>query len=150
MKANLEISQSDSKQVEIGLWYGSTLDLDPKLLQELYDYTHMLEDYVVFTPHIMTLQCPTCVYEVKNKECLSDGLYCLIPPKDSIGMLYNVTDEGVLWETLYGRCLHESIKEQKMDLLPFFNYLYNVRNTCFKNSFLGFQNNDTVLAEDIK
>ena len=55
MKANLEISQSDSKQVEIGLWYGSTLDLDPKLLQELYDYTHMLEDYVVFTPHIMTL-----------------------------------------------------------------------------------------------
>jgi hypothetical protein len=38
MKASLEISQSLSKQVEVGLWYGSTLDLDPKFLQDLYDY----------------------------------------------------------------------------------------------------------------
>lgn len=42
MKADLEISKSDSKTVEVGLWYGSTLDLDPKLLQELYDYQHIL------------------------------------------------------------------------------------------------------------
>lgn len=33
MKATLEISHSESKQVDVGLWYGSTLDLDPKLLQ---------------------------------------------------------------------------------------------------------------------
>lgn len=134
----------------MGLWYGSTLDLDPKLLQELYDYQHLLASYVRFSPHIMTLQCPTCVYEVKNKECLSDGLYCLIPPKDSIGSLYNVTDEGVLWETLYGRCLHESIKEKEPDMLSFFNYLYNVRKTCFRDTFMGFETNNTVSAQAIQ
>jgi hypothetical protein len=90
------------------------------------------------------------VYEVRNKECLSDGLYCLIPPKDAIGLMYNVTDEGVLLETLYGRCVHESVKDKQPDLLSFFNYLYNVRNTCFRNSWMGFETNDTVSAEDIK
>jgi hypothetical protein len=60
-----------------------------------------------------------------------------------------VTDEGLLWENLYGRCLHESIKDSQPDLLGYFNYLYNVRNTCFKNSFLGFTNNDTVTKDHI-
>ena len=150
MKATLEISHAESRQVDVGLWYGSTLDLNPKLLQQLFDYQKLIAEFVKFSPHIMTLQCPTCVYEVKEKECLSDGLYCLIPPKDEIGSQYNVTDEGVLWETLYGRCLHETVKDKEPDLLSFFNYLYNVRNTCFKNSFLGFENNDMVSMENIK
>jgi len=111
MKVDLEISHSDSEFVEVGLWYGSALDLDPKFLQGLYDYQHILQNNVKFTPHIITLQCPLCVFEVKEKECLSDGLYCLVPPKDEISKNYNVTDEGLLWENLYGRCLHEAIKD---------------------------------------
>ena len=35
---DLEISKSEDSIVEVGLWYGSTLDLDPTLLQGLYDY----------------------------------------------------------------------------------------------------------------
>lgn len=42
MKVQLEISHSESKTVEVSLWYGNTLDLDPKLLQELYDFQHLL------------------------------------------------------------------------------------------------------------
>lgn len=98
----------------------------------------------------MTLQCPTCVYEIKEKECFSDGLYCLIPPKDAIGQQYNVTDEGLLWENLYGRCLHESVKDTEPDLLSYFNYVYNVRTYCFKNHFMGFESNDTVTADYIQ
>jgi hypothetical protein len=55
MKVDLEISHSDSKFVEVGLWYGSALDLDPKFLQGLYDYQHVLQNNVKFTPHIITL-----------------------------------------------------------------------------------------------
>ncbi len=96
----------------------------------------------------MTIQCPTCVGEVKNRLCLSDGLYCLVPPKDSIARNYNVTDEAILWETLYGRCLHELVKEKEPNLLTFFNYLYNVRKMCFKShSILGFETNLTVTKE---
>ena len=32
MKAQIEISQTNSKTVDVSLWYGNTLDLDPKLL----------------------------------------------------------------------------------------------------------------------
>jgi len=38
MKADLEISHSSSSTVEVGLWYGNTLDLDLKLIGSLYDY----------------------------------------------------------------------------------------------------------------
>ena len=38
MKASLEVSHSDSKMVEVSLWYGSSLDLPISLIQELYDY----------------------------------------------------------------------------------------------------------------
>lgn len=107
MKAELEISHADSNIVDVGLWYGNTLDLDPKLLRSMYDYTVLLKDNVKFTPHIITLQCPICVFEVKEKECVSDGLYCLVPPKDEIGASYNVSDEGLLWEAIYGKCLHK-------------------------------------------
>jgi len=55
MKATLEISHAESKQVDVGLWYGSTLDLNPKLLQQLFDYQKLIAEFVKFTPHIMTL-----------------------------------------------------------------------------------------------
>jgi len=35
---DLEIMHKDDDIVEVGLWYGSALDLDPKFLQGLYDY----------------------------------------------------------------------------------------------------------------
>lgn len=94
----------------------------------------------------MTLQCPTCVHEIRDKECLSDGLYCLIPPKESINQQFNVSDEGLLLETLYGRCVHESVKDKEPDLLSYFNYVYNVRKVCFKQTWMGVETNDTVDA----
>lgn len=55
-----------------------------------------------------------------------------------------------MYENLYGRCLHETIRDKQPDLLGYFNYLYNVHNTCFKNKgwFYG-TTNDTVTKEDI-
>lgn len=133
----------------VGLWYGSTLDLDPKFLQSLYDYQHLMQDYVRFQPYLMSLQCPNCVTEVRDKECISGGLYCLIPPKDAIGSQFNVTDDGLMMEALFGRCLHEVVKTREPDLLSYFNYLYNTRNTCFKQTFMGVKNNDTVTTKQL-
>ena len=93
MRAELEVSQTASKMVEVSLWYGSSLDLPMNLMQELYDYQHMMKGFVKFTPRVMTLQCPTCVHQVKDKFCFSDGFYCLIPPRDDISKKHtNVTD----------------------------------------------------------
>lgn len=38
MVVDLEISHAQDSIVDVGLWYGSTLDLDPTFLQGLYDY----------------------------------------------------------------------------------------------------------------
>lgn len=42
LKVDLEISHSDSKRVEVGLWYGTTLDLSALLLKQLYNYQHLM------------------------------------------------------------------------------------------------------------
>lgn len=131
MKVQLEVSHTDSKMVEVSLWYGSSLDLPMNLMQELYDYQHMMKGFVKFTPRVMTLQCPTCVHEVKDKFCFSDGLYCLIPPRDDISKKHtNVTDAQLLDEVLFGRCVHEVYKDSDPDELFYFNYIYLILNTC--------------------
>jgi len=66
---------------------------------------------VTFTPHIMSLRCPNCVKEIRDTECLSNGTYCLIPPKQDINLEYDVTDEALLLENQYGRCVHEVVKD---------------------------------------
>ena len=89
-----------------------------------------MQESVVFTPHIMTLQCPNCVFEVREKDCISDGMFCLIPPKESINTKYNVSETGLLLEALYGRCVHEVVRYKEADLKDYFNYLVNTRSQC--------------------
>jgi|LauGreDrversion4_2_1035121.scaffolds.fasta_scaffold401291_2 hypothetical protein len=101
------------------------------LMQQLYDYQHLMKGFVKFTPRIITMQCPTCVHEVKDRECFSDGLYCLIPPRDEISLHHtNVSDFELLDEVIFGRCVHETFKYNDPDELDFFNYIYNILNTC--------------------
>jgi len=116
--------------VDVGLWYGSTLDLDPMFVESLYDYWQIIKKNIKFSAHIMTLQCPNCVFEVKEKECLSDGLYCLVPPKDTIGQQYNITDAAVLYDALFGRCVYENIKDDPQNTVSYYNFIYNSRKFC--------------------
>lgn len=56
LQASLEITHSEKRIVELSVWYSTTLDLDKKLLEQLYDYQHMMQDFVRFTPHILTMK----------------------------------------------------------------------------------------------
>ena len=38
LQAQLEIVHSTSNSIELGLWYGSILDIPIRLVEELYDY----------------------------------------------------------------------------------------------------------------
>ena len=120
--------------MELGLWYGSILDIPDNFVEELYEYTQLMEHFVTFTPRIVTFECPNCVGEVRDRECLSNGLYCLTPPKDQIGKFYpQVTDHQLLMENLRSKCVHIVTKKDtsvEPDDLRFFNYLYNMRIDC--------------------
>jgi hypothetical protein len=63
----------------------------------------MMQDFVRFTPHILTMKYKYSAEQVASQVCLSNQSYCLIPPKTAIK--HNVTKEAMLLETLYGRCL---------------------------------------------
>ena len=85
-----------------------------------------MQDFVVFTPRILTFGCPTCVEEIRKQECLSEGKYCLIPPKDDIMERYNwVKDRQLLLESIRTRCVYKLVDNKQ-----FFNYLYNQRLEC--------------------
>ncbi len=57
----------------------------------------------------------------------------MIPPRDDISRKHtNVTDAELLDEVLFGRCVHEVYKETDPDELFFFNYIYNILNTCYE------------------
>lgn len=152
LKASMQITPSESKIAEVSLWYSQTHDLPKKLIEQLYDYQHLLASFVKFTPHILTMQCPECVYDViKGKSCVSDGLYCLMPINEEFNSKFNVTDEAVLIETLYGRCLQELVQNEQQDLLSFFNYMYIVRKECFRgHSLFGYKSEETVNIEMMK
>ena len=41
-----------------------------------------MKNFVKFTPRIMTLEFPNAGKDFGSKTCISNGLYCLIQPKD--------------------------------------------------------------------
>lgn len=49
--------------------------------------------------------------------------------------VYNITDKALLLENLYARCLYIQSKLITKDLLPYFNYLYNMRQECFNMKY---------------
>jgi hypothetical protein len=36
------------------LWYGSVLDIPNRLIQDLFEYTTLMKDFVIFSPRIIT------------------------------------------------------------------------------------------------
>ena len=80
MKVSLEVSHSAQDVADVVLWYGSILDFNPRFIEDLYDYVHMMQNFIHFSPRIITLECPDCVGDVTERECYSDGLFCLMPP----------------------------------------------------------------------
>lgn len=78
------------------------------------------------------MACPNCPKEIREQKCFSDGLYCLMPPKQSEldKLTFNVTDTDLLLETLWGRCVFETYKERDAASLHYFNYLYDLMFTC--------------------
>lgn len=83
MRASLTIAKPDN-EIEIGLLYSSSLDLDAASMMDFS--TMALESAqtrhkALLNFHIHTFGCPMCPQEIKNENCLSDGKYCTFFPK---------------------------------------------------------------------
>lgn len=83
------------------------MDIPANFTKDLYEYIELMKDFTSFAPRIVSLQCPNCVMDVRERECLSDGLYCLVPPKDEIARHYPmISDRALLIENLRSKCVH--------------------------------------------
>ena len=81
MQSELTIATSDG-QVEIGMFYSSSIDLNLETLDLFKKLTYHENDRTtsLITPHIATFACPTCPDFIKKTECVSDGQFCAYFP----------------------------------------------------------------------
>ncbi len=83
MRASLTIAKPDN-EIEIGLLYSSSLDLDSNAMQA---FTTMAKESAqsrhkaLLDLHIHTFGCSICPPAIKEEACVSDGKYCAFFPK---------------------------------------------------------------------
>ena len=84
IRASLEISNPNN-EIQIGLLYSSSLDLDSQSLEAfttLAQKSAVDRQKALLDLHIHTFACPNCPKEIKEKNCLSNGNYCAFFPKE--------------------------------------------------------------------
>lgn len=85
MRANLSISKADN-EVEIGILFSSSLDLDSKSMSSFADLAFKSavdRKRPLLNFHIDTFACGVCPDEMRKSYCLSDGAYCAFFPKEA-------------------------------------------------------------------
>lgn len=60
LKLSLEVQKSENDVADLVLWYGSILDLETHFIEDFYNYMHMMQDMINFTPRIITSECLDC------------------------------------------------------------------------------------------
>ena len=131
INASLEI-HNDENEVEVGILYGSSLDLNAEELRAFTDLAFesaKTRQKGLMNFRIHTFACEFCPDEIKEQNCLSNGQYCAFFPKDSnveqdkvfadeIGnnqkrpiasKQIDFTGRDLLVASLYEKCFHDNL-----------------------------------------
>ena len=103
LKAQLTISLP-SNDIEIGLFYSSSLDLDSESMNtfaKLAFKSAQDRKKPLLNLRIHSFGCPTCPVSVKQHSCLSDGKYCAFFQKVGDFLQTQLMPEDVAVETKY-------------------------------------------------
>lgn len=138
VKAILDVTNDDN-QVEVDLWYSTSLDLGLHLTSELAamslsfqnDHAHK----PLFTLRIASFECMECEEKFKRKHCYSNGAYCGFTPNffREYDLNHKVSMHGkeILEQAMREKCLHDIMSTKYQDegdtLWTFFAYL----GSCF-------------------
>ena len=71
-------------RVEYEFWYSTILDVDFDTLLDIAQYQKALDKLALFTPRVLTYDCPLCAAEIKRANCLGNGKYCPYMPSKQI------------------------------------------------------------------
>lgn len=121
-------------RVEYELWYSSFLDVDTRMIYDLGSHERAFGADALFTPRILTYSCKDCDEDIKSKNCVSNGEYCVYMPRNPIPEeMAGVTGVQLLVESLRARCVYEVLKAdvgENSDFFKWYNYLINFNQEC--------------------
>lgn len=80
VRVTIETNLSDDNFSHVGLWYSTLYDLSIEQLESLREYLVNFNELIKFHLNIKTKSCIFCRIEEMDRDCLTEGLYCPIPP----------------------------------------------------------------------
>jgi hypothetical protein len=113
IKAGLEMVHPDNR-VEYEFWYSTILDLDFDKLADIATFQKVLNKNALFTPRVLTYSCPMCAKEVREENCIGDGMYCPYFPANPVPtQLKGIKGKQLIQESLRQRCVYEVLSSEK-------------------------------------
>ena len=126
--------------VEVDLWYSSSLDLGLKLSDELaalsYSFKADHTSKPLFTPRIATFSCTECSKDFMENQCLSSGEYCAYTPKfydkyKQHNSEFELSGREILIQALREKCLHDLVADKYQDEGVLFWTFFKYLDDCF-------------------
>jgi hypothetical protein len=141
LNLNMDWKPEDNN-VEVDLWYSSSLDLGMKLANEFsalsYSFTNDHAKKPLFTPRVATYSCQDCSQEIKDRNCVSDGAYCAYTPKfvEEYGLSkpdsnFSLTGREIMIQSLREKCLHQLISDKYKSEGVLFWTMFHYLEKCF-------------------
>ena len=143
IKVELDHTNNENN-VEVDLWYATSLDLGLKLSNEFaamsIDFGASHSNKPLFTPRIATYPCWDCDDEFKSTNCVSDGKYCAYTPAfyqeyhlDNSDSKFSYTGREVIIQSLREKCLHGIMVSKFNDPGDMYWTFYGYDQDCFTN-----------------
>ena len=133
MNASLAIHNKNN-EVEIGLLYGSSLDLHAANLRAFSDiaYQSAKTRYKgLLKLRIHTFSCEGCPEEIKTENCVSHGKYCAFFPKDS-----NIEQDRIFDDEKNGDQTATYTGDKKMDFTGRELLISSLQEQCYHEHIL--------------
>ena len=104
---------------QVDLWISTPFDLSVDTLRGLRNQLPLFGDQIQFDVKIKSKPCVFCPVEEREKDCISNGLYCPIAPisKDETMMSFLETLDGksLMKQNLLAKCVHKTLNDYSSD-----------------------------------
>ena len=115
LKVKIETAQTNST-TSVDLWYSTPFDLSTDALKSLRDSLPRLGDKVQFNLRMRTKPCLFCEELEKQRNCISDGMYCALAPTshnaEELAYLEHLPGKSLVLQSLRARCVHTAVQKQ--------------------------------------
>jgi hypothetical protein len=108
LTAEFKVEVRDDNEVNVELWYTASDDKSLDFIRSFKEFVRPILGEINFYPRPVTWSCPHCEQSWKNKNCVSDGLYCAMQHDNNL----HIDGKEIIMENLRHFCLNEFAEEE--------------------------------------